>query len=253
MDHDVLIRRGRRLATLVLVGLLATVIGTVVCRATAGPPLAASPATFLRVAPAPQLIGGERRRPTQGPAALVGAYVQHVLAPRVLQVEGALATANRQVLIYCLPLEMVLVRCTDLSSHLGSGVLAGQLTAQLAAQALVLNGASHSFDMLLPPDVGPLPTLQLRCVAEDLALFSDQLSGLLQESVAALSSTTLQQATYVQPAPRVTYGPRMRSVLTILRRAEAWLEAVDRATGARATLPGFGLGSPSVESELALQ
>jgi hypothetical protein len=251
MEHDVLIRRGRRLATHVLVGLLATVIGTVVCRATAGPPLAASLATFLRGAPAPQLLGEASSLPTQTPAAAVTAYVQHVLALRVLQVEGALATANRQVLIYCLPQEMVLMRCTDLSSHLGSSVLAGQLAAQLTAQALVLSGASHSFDMQLPPDVGALPTLQLQCVTEDLALFSDQLSGLLQESADAVSSTTLQQATYVQP--RVTYGPRMRSVLTILRRAEAWLEAVDHATGARATLPGFVPGSPSLESELALQ
>jgi hypothetical protein len=180
---------------------------------------------------------------------VVVAFVRTSLAPRVLVVEGALATANRQVLVYCQPLAMVLVQCPDLSGHLGSRVLAGQLTAQ----ALVLSGASHSFDMLLPPDVGRLPTLQLRCVTEDLALFSDQLSGLLQESVAAVSSTTLEQATYAEPPPRVSYEPRVRSALTILRRAEAWLEAVDREIGARATLPGFGPGSPSLESELALQ
>jgi hypothetical protein len=143
---------------------------------------------------------------------------------------------------------MVLVQCPDLSGHLGSRVLAGQLTAQ----ALVLSDASHSFDML-PPDVGPLRTLQLRCVTEDLALFSDQLSGLLQESVAAVSSTTLEQATYAEPPPRVSYEPRVRAALTILRRAEAWLKAVDREAGAHATLPGFGPGAPSLENEFALQ
>jgi hypothetical protein len=179
----------------------------------------------------------------------VTAYVQRVLTMHVLQLESALATANRQVLTYCQPPEMVLARCTDLSGHAGSDQVAEVLTAQ----AHILSGASQSLEAILPPDVGPLPNLQLRCVSEDLALFGDQLVGLFQESVAALSSSTLQQATYVQPAPRVSYGPRVRSALSILRRAEAWLEAVDRETGAHATLPGFGPGAPSLENPFILQ
>jgi hypothetical protein len=199
--------------------------------------------------PAQPHIQETRSSPTQGAAATVTAYVQRVLSPRVLQVEGALATANRQVLTHCQPPEGDLARCTDLSSRMGGGAVVGVLTTQ----ALVLSGASHSFDTLLPPNVGALPRLQLRSVSEDLALFSDQLAGLLQESVAAVSSSRLQQATFAEPAPRVSYGPRVRCALTILRRAEAWLEAIDRESAARAMLPGFAPGAPSLENQLALQ
>jgi hypothetical protein len=90
-------------------------------------------------------------------------------------------------------------------------------------------------------------------VEEDLALFSDQLAGLLQESAAALASSPLQQASYGQPESRVSYGPRVRAAVSILRRAEAWLETVDRETGAHVTLPGFAPGAASLESVLAMQ
>jgi hypothetical protein len=178
--------------------------------------------------------------------------LQRSLTPLVLQLEGALATANRQVLLYCQPPAMVLTRCTDLTSSLSSGETSA-VAAVLTAQALVLSGASQGFDMLLPPDVGRLPTLQLRCVSEDLALVSDQLAALLQESVAAVSRNPLEQTSDFQAAPRVSYGPRARSAVTILRRAEAWLETLDQETGAHATLPGFAPGAPPLESVLALQ
>jgi hypothetical protein len=186
----------------------------------------------------------------QGNGAVVATFVRTVLAPQVLLMEEALATANRQVLAYCRPPEMVLVRCTDLSDHLsgGSGTLVGGLTAQ----ALALRSASQNVNTLLPPDIGRQPTLHLRCVEEDLALFSDQLADLFQESTAALSRMILRQATYVQPAPRVSYGPRVRAAVTILRRAEAWLGVVDRETGARVTLPGFAPGAASLDSVLAM-
>jgi hypothetical protein len=187
-----------------------------------------------------------------GNGAMVAAFVRTALAPRVLVVEGALATTNQQVVTYCQPPEMVLVRCTDLTVRQGSGS-SGVLAAVLTAQARVLGEASEGFDTLLPPDVGRVPALQLRCVVEDLALVGNQLSGLLQESAAAVSSTMLQQSTYAQPAPRVSYGPRVRAAVTILRRAEAWLETVDHEMGTHLTLPGFAPGAPSLESQLALQ
>jgi hypothetical protein len=183
-----------------------------------------------------------------GTGAVVATFVRTALAPQVLLLEAALATANRQVLAYCRPPEMVLVRCTDFSGHLGGGTLGGILTAQ----ALALRSASQNLEALLPPDVGRQPTLHLRCVEETLALFSDQLTGLLQESAAALSSTTLQQATDAQPAPRLSYGPRLRAAVSIVRRAEAWLVAVDCATGAHATLPGFARGVPPIETQRGL-
>jgi hypothetical protein len=182
----------------------------------------------------------------------VSAFVQTILAPRVLTIESAAATANRQVLAYCRPPEMILVLCTDLSGRLGSGG-SGTVTGALTAQALVLAGASHGLDALLPPDLGRLPTLHLRCVIEDLSLFADQLAGLLQESAAAVSSSTLQQATYAHPGPRISYGPRVRSAVTIVRRAEAWLQTVDHETGAKATLPGFAPGAPSLDDQLSAQ
>jgi hypothetical protein len=192
---------------------------------------------------------GARSHPLT-PATAVTAFVQTTLTPRVLAVENAVALANRQVLLYCQPPEMVLVRCTDLMGHhSGSSTVAGVLTAE----ARVLTGASHGFDALLPPTVGWLPTLHVRCAVEDLALASDQLSALLQESADAVSRTTLQEAVDALPAPRISYGPRLRSALTILRRAEAWLETVDHETGAHATLPGFAPGAPSLETQLALQ
>jgi hypothetical protein len=187
-----------------------------------------------------------------GNGSTVAAFVRTALAPRVLVVEGALATTNQQVVTYCQAPELVLVRCTDLTVRQGIGN-SGALAAALTSQAHVLGEASQGFDTLLPPDLGRVPALQLRCVVEDLALFSDQLSGLLQESAAALSSTMLQQATYAQPAPRVSYGPRVRAAVTILRRAEAWLETVDHEMGAHVTLPGFAPGAPSLESQLAMQ
>jgi hypothetical protein len=182
---------------------------------------------------------------------VVAVFVRATLATRVLLMERALTTVNRQVLAYCRPPEMILVCCTDLSGRLGSG--GGTVTGALTAQALVLTAASHDLDTLLPPNVGQLPTLHLQCVIEDLALFAAQLAGLLQESVAALSSSTLQQATYAQPAPRASYGPRVRSAVAIVRRAKAWLQTIDHETGAQATLPGFAPGAPSLDDQLSAQ
>jgi hypothetical protein len=56
-----------------------------------------------------------------------------------------------------------------------------------------------------------------------------------------------------QESPRaMAYPARIADALPILRRAEDWLETVDRDTGARATLPGFAPGVPSLARLLAL-
>jgi hypothetical protein len=144
---------------------------------------------------------------------------------------------------------MVLLRCR----YLGAGVRSAgstALAALLTVQAGTLVAASHDIENLLPPEIGRVPGLQLRCLIEDLALFAAQVSDLLQETVVALSSSLLQATTDV---PWVAYGPLLRRAVALLRRAEGWLEAVDRVTGARATLPGFQPGALSLERQLAMQ
>ena len=44
-----------------------------------------------------------------------------------------------------------------------------------------------------------------------------------------------------------------RRAVTILRRAEGWLETIGRETGAIVRLAGFAPGAPSLENQVALR
>jgi hypothetical protein len=95
------------------------------------------------------------------------------------------------------------------------------------------------------PQAGAPYTLPLGRLLEDLALCSDQLAGLLHETVAALPLASWPETTI-----GVSYGPRVRSALALLRRAQAWLDLLDRETGAGVWLPGFAPGAPPIEAQL---
>jgi hypothetical protein len=156
----------------------------------------------------------------------VAAFVRDGLAGRVVVVENGLAVANRHVLAYLATRESV-------------ALLAGGLTQQ----ALILLSAGHDLAGVLPPaQLEGLPALQLARLIEDLALFAQQTAGLLQETVAALSTPAPAQTVGEDAITRVLYLSRMQKTVDVLRRAEGWLDTIDRETGAHATLPGFGAG-----------
>jgi hypothetical protein len=169
----------------------------------------------------------------------VATFVGSTLAPRVLLLESTLATANHHV-----------------GTHLGGAEDNGALAGALTRQALMLTAASAAFSSLPPPRLETLATLQMTCVIEDLALVSDQLAALLRETALALQTIPSLEASgaviAVEATQSVAYGQRVRSALSIMRRAEAWLVTIDHETGASATLPGFEPGAPSLEGVLAL-
>jgi hypothetical protein len=184
--------------------------------------------------------------------------VQRVLAPRVLELEGALATANRQVLAYCT------ARGRDVSSCFEQGVdfhapalLA--LARVLTHQALVLTGASAALSLILAPQIGDqVASQQLVRLLEDLALCAEQSARLLDEHttlIMLMAHLPFSQASVPgtgAAASGLGYQSRVRSAVALLRRAEAWLKTVDHETGAHATLPGFAPDALSLESALAM-
>jgi hypothetical protein len=190
------------------------------------------------------------------PAARVTAFVHTALALRVLTIEDAVATANRQVLAYCAARHVGLGPCfeQDVDFHAPATLALAQILTQ---QALVLTGASHDLSLLLAPQIGDQPAdQQMVRIVEDLALCADQSAGLLQEhttTIATMARNPLTNATsdVGTALGGLSYGPRMRSLARILRRAQDWLDTIDHETGARATLPGFD-GSASLDEQLDL-
>jgi hypothetical protein len=188
--------------------------------------------------PAPSDAGAE---PPAGPApvpseaGVVTAFVGRMLAERVLAAESALATANRRLAAY-------------LAGREDGSALAGTLSQQ----ALVLAGASAAFSSLPSPRLDGHSTFELTRAVEDLALFGDQLAGLLRETAVVLRTVPILDPNGTLATDPGAYAPGARSALAILRRAEEWLAAIDSATGSHATLPGFAPGAPSLESQLAM-
>jgi hypothetical protein len=169
------------------------------------------------------------------PATTVTVFVQTTLALRALVIEGALTTATRHLLgTYPRESNALLVRV-------------------LNQQAVLLTGVSHDLTGLLPPHVGALPTLQLSRLIEDLALVGDDLASTLQETVAAVSGTSLSEEQNGGMEGCVSYSPRVRHAVATLGRAEGWLETIDHETGAQATLPGFAPGEQPIERQLGLR
>jgi hypothetical protein len=204
-----------------------------------------SPRGHRVVTPAVAATSGPRARgqadltPLPNQAAVVTAFARGTLAPRVLVVESALALANHHV-----------------GAHLAGREDDGTVARALTQQALILTGASADLSGLPPPRLDALATVQLQCALEDLALVSDQLAGLLGETATVLQTAPSLEAggavIAVEATRSVAYAPRAHSALTILRRAEAWLETVDHETGAHGTLPGFAPGAPPIETQLGL-
>jgi hypothetical protein len=153
---------------------------------------------------------------------VVTSAILTTVSAQVGGIEAVLVTINRQ-------------------AGAGHDVLQGTraLLSALTQGARALTAASHEFSALVPPYLGLLPTLHLKCMLEDLAVFSDQLAGLLEEA-----ATPVTTPDYLAAATTVAYWPRMHGAVSILRRAEGWLETVDHETGARATLPGFAPRRP---------
>jgi hypothetical protein len=113
-------------------------------------------------------------------------YVQRVLAPRVLELEGALATANRQVLAYCAPRGQEVSVCFEGNVNAQDSALL-TLGQALDTQSLVLTQVSADLAALPVPDVGaPLPSWQADRLIEDLASGSAQFAALLQEYATAI-------------------------------------------------------------------
>jgi hypothetical protein len=204
-------------------------------------------ATVLTAAPPVALIarsgyaGWRLRVP---PTAQLAAFVQTDLAVRVLIMEDALATANRAVLAYCPRSRHSLLQCADLAVATGGGVLATTLTQE----AGVLAQASQGLSGLPLPDLGRQPTQHLALLQEDLVVCSGGLASLLQEVAAGVPLA----ANVVATASSAAYGPRVRDLVIVLRRAEGWVETVDRETGAHVRLPGFEPGLP-LEQRLNMQ
>jgi hypothetical protein len=180
-------------------------------------------------------------------AATVTAFVQHALVWRVLGMEGALAAANRALLEACRTphdAQPTLRECAEQGILQGDSILA----RRLAQEAGVLAEVGHALGSLLLPNLGLRPTIHLALLVEDLTLCSEGLSSLLGEAAAAVPPLP----TLPSPASSVDYGPRVQGLLTVLRRAEAWLAMIDHETGAHATLPGFAPGAPPIETQLGV-
>jgi hypothetical protein len=173
---------------------------------------------------APRLLQDVARpmRPIAAPA--VAMFVQTAVAARVLTEEDALLAAQRRV-----------------EEYQGGHVDDGTLAAALNREALVLLAASAA-PTSPPLSLDPRTTQEMTCLVEDVALFGEQAAALLQETVAFLAITAQEASGATVSGDAVTstgYTPRVRGALSLLRRAEGWLDMLDHDTGARATLPGF--------------
>jgi hypothetical protein len=134
--------------------------------------------------------------------------------------------------------------------------LATQALAQVfTQQALVLTALSADLAVLPVPSLGAwLPGRQIDRLIEDLALCSTQLADLLWDHVHAIAMVA--QAPTPRPGAALVglaYGPRVHSAMTILRRAEGWLETVDHETGADVRLPGFAPGEASLQNLVTIE
>jgi hypothetical protein len=190
-----------------------------------------------------------RRTPLSSPAAAVTAFVQTALTPRVVLVEGTLATANQALLSACRlthAYDTTLMKCTDPALMDGGRALA----RTLAMDANVLFDASHALAAVDPPPGGPRWTVPLALTVEDLVLCSDGLGSLLAESAAAMP---LSAPAGTPPPVSIDYASRVLKWASLLQRAQAWLETVDRDTGAHANLPGFVPGTQPLETLLGLE
>jgi hypothetical protein len=174
---------------------------------------------------------------------VVAAFFAAEVSGRVLLLEAALAAANQQMRAY----HDLYVAGGPISPASAQEV-AEQTTAVLDAQTPVLRAAGEAFSELPPPAISsPLPAIQMIRMLEDMALCGDQLAAVMEETSADVAGSLFEDA-----PSSAAYAPRVRGVVAILRRAEAWLETIDHETGAHATLPGFA-GGRLLAAQLNLQ
>jgi hypothetical protein len=126
------------------------------------------------------------------------------------------------------------------------------LVRVLNQQALLLTSVSSDLSRVPPPRLGALPALQLARLIEDLVLVGDDLAGVLQATVAAMTGTPINAVSTTGMEGCFSYSLSVRHAVATLRRAEDWLETIDQETGARAALPGFAPGAPPIETQLGL-
>jgi hypothetical protein len=182
-------------------------------------------------------------------ASAVTAYVQALLAPRVVVLEAAVAQATRAIRRVC-----GTVDTPDLSCTIGSGdhapyAAASTLLMQLAAMLTAMSGEIPR----LPVVGGTVQAnMEMAYLREDIAACADRLAETLHDAAVDLRTPGVPENAGGTPHS-VAYGPQIVRLLGLLRRAEGWLETVDHETGAWVRLPGFAPGAPPIETQLGLQ
>jgi hypothetical protein len=164
---------------------------------------------------------------------MVTTFVYGSLAPRVRVIEGALATADQLVLAY----------------H-ATAVEPRALSFVLQQQADRVWATEDQLNSVAQPALSVGMRLQMNSLLEDLILDSQQLRALFQETADAVSQLAINGPVGLDGAVSVGYGPRARSAMALLRRAQDWLHAIDNESGARACLPGFEVGAPPLQQQL---
>jgi hypothetical protein len=160
-----------------------------------------------------------------GTGRAVTAFVQWVLAPRVMVVEGALAAANQLVPDY----------------H-AEALEPRALGASLLSRAWRLQAIAEELDSVPLPMVPADVRVLLRGLVEDLVLVSQQLSTLFQETAAAVTRKGMNGPIGWDGAVSVGYDLRVQSAEALMRRAQGWLQTIDQETGAQVRLTGFARG-----------
>jgi hypothetical protein len=163
-----------------------------------------------------------------GPATTV--FIRTAIVRQVRAVEAALAAADR----------------TASLAQTRAALIAG-VPAILDQQAGAIALAGAGFALLAPPQSGDHTGQQMTRLLEDLTVYSNQVAAVLWET--AKESRGRQGS-----ADRLwaAYWLGVDRALDLLRRAEGWLETIDRETGARTRLPGFEPGTV-LDDQLDLQ
>jgi hypothetical protein len=176
-------------------------------------------------------------------AEAVTAYIESYLAPRVIALEGAVATADKQVRAY----DTAFLASTQVATA-DLWPLIHQTVAVLTAHSTFCAGIGDAFAVSSAFRHDTELSVQLALLGEDLALFSAQVAATMQQTSADVAG----MPRFLESPRALAYPARIGDALPILRRAEAWLEMIDRETGATVRLPGFGPRDPAIDAQLAL-
>jgi hypothetical protein len=205
--------------------------------------------------PQRQLSTARARRAPTSPAARLTVYAETTLTPQVVRLEQALATANQGVQAYCAARRVAFSLCFDQDVEYQSADTEA-LSGMLDQQAHVLTAVSAALSLLPHPVLGADGSAQqMERLIEDLTLVTTQATVVLEEHAEAIGrmrQSVLHGPQVSRALQGLGYAPRVRSLGALLRRAEGWLETMDRETGAHARLPGFAPGAPPIEAQVGL-